>query len=166
MDIREALAAEHSKRQTMTIVDYIGDDAKRFAELMSVFFEGEYRLTQRAAWPMSYVAIRQPQLIQQYLRRLVDQLERKDVHNAVRRNVVRLLEDIEIPNNLKGRVYTICIDLLDDVREPVAVRAFAMTVAAKIAKVEPDLLSELRLVIKTHLPNFSAALRARARNIL
>ena len=166
MDIREALATEHSKRQTMTIVDYIGDDAKHFAELMSVFFEGEYRLTQRAAWPMSYVAVRQPQLIRPYLRRLVDQLERKDVHNAVRRNVVRLLEDIKIPNNLKGRVYSICIDLLDDVSEPVAVRAFAMTVAAKIAKVEPDLLSELRLVTKTHLPNFSAALRSRARNIL
>ena len=166
MDIREALAAEHSKRQTMTIVDYIGDDAKRFAELMSVFFEGEYRLTQRAAWPMNYVAIRQPQLIRPYLKRLVNQLERKDVHNAVRRNVVRLLEDIEIPSNLKGKVYSVCIDLLDDISEPIAVRAFAMTVAAKIAKSEPDLLNELQLVITTHLPTFSAALQSRARRIL
>ena len=166
MDIREALAAEHSKRQTMEIVDYICDDAKRFAELMSVFFEGEYRLTQRAAWPMSYVAIRRPQLIRPYLRRLVDQLERKDVHNAVRRNVVRLLEDIEIPSHLKGKVYSVCLELLDDISEPIAVRAFAMTVAAKIAKAEPDLLSELRLVIKTNTPNFSAALQSRARRVL
>ena len=58
MDIRQALTAEHSKRQTMAIVEFIGDDARRFAELMKIVFAGEYRLTQRAAWPMNYCAER------------------------------------------------------------------------------------------------------------
>lgn len=158
--------AEHSKRQTTAIVEFIGDDPKRFAELMKLFFAGEYRLTQRAAWPMNYCAERHPKLILPYLPKLLDCLEREDMHDAVRRNVVRLLQYIEIPKRLMGRTYAHCVDLLDDADQPVAVRVFAMTVAARIAKAEPDLMNELKLIVRKHLPHSTAAFRVRARDIL
>lgn len=166
MDIRQALMTEHSKQQTMAIVEFIGEDPKRFAELMKVFFAGDYRLTQRAAWPMNYCAERHPKLILPYLPKLLDCLEREDMHDAVRRNVVRLLQYIEIPKRLTGRVYAHCVDLLDDADQPAAVRAFAMTVATRIAKSEPDLMNELRLIVSKHLPHATAAFRVRAREIL
>jgi hypothetical protein len=165
MDIREALRTEHSKRQTDAIAKYIGKDPKRFAELMAIFFEGEYRLTQRAAWPMSVCIETQPQLIYPYLDKLVNQLERNDVHNAVKRNVVRLLQYIDIPKKMLGKVYSQCIDLVDNINEPVAVRAFALTVAIKIAGSETALLDELRLVVKAHLPHTSIAFHKRAREL-
>jgi len=56
MDIREALLAEHSKRQTMKIVRYINGDPARFAELMKLFLGDTYRLSQRAAWAVNYCA--------------------------------------------------------------------------------------------------------------
>jgi len=163
MDIRAALQAEHSKRNTTAIAEYIGGDAKRFAELMKIFFEGEYRPTQRAAWPMSVCIEKHPELITSYLNKLVDQLTRNDVHDAVKRNVVRLLQYIEIPKRLSGKIYSICVDLIDDISEPVAVRAFALTVAIKIAGNEPSLLDELRLIAKAHLSLTSAAFHKRAR---
>jgi hypothetical protein len=166
MDIRQALMAEHSKQQTMAIVEFIGDDPKRFAELMKLFFAGEYRLTQRAAWPMNYCAERHPKLILPYLPKLLDCLEREDMHDAVRRNVVRLLQYIEIPKRMAGKVYACCIDFIDAPDQPIAVRAFAMTVAARIAKSEPDLLNELRLIVSKHLPHATAAFRVRAKEIL
>jgi hypothetical protein len=166
MNIRQALLDEHSKHQTMAIVEYIGDDPARFAELMDVFFAGEYRTTQRAAWPLNYCAERNPRLICPYLDRLVDLLARKDVHNAVRRNIARLLQFIEIPEHLHGKVYSLCVDLVDNAEEPVAVRVFALTVAANIAKPEPDLTGELKLIVEKHLPHTTPAFRARARRIL
>jgi len=166
MNIREALRAEHSKRQTMAIVNHIGSDPKRFAELMSVFFEGEYRLTQRAAWPMNYCAERQPQLIYPYLPRLVARLERDDVHDAVKRNALRLMQFVDVPSGLKGKTYSICVDLIADLSQPVAVKVFAVTVAAKIARSSPDLLKELRLVVKEILPHSSIALHKRAREVM
>ena len=42
MNIREALAAEHSKRQTNAIVKYVAENPKRFAELMKVSLSNEY----------------------------------------------------------------------------------------------------------------------------
>lgn len=166
MDIRQALMTEHSKQQTMAIVEFIGEDPKRFAELMKVFFEGEYRLTQRAAWPMNYCAERHPKLILPYLPKLLDCLEREDMHDAVKRNVMRLLQYIEIPKRLMGRVYARSVDFIDDADQPIAVRVFAMTVAARIAKSEPDLMNELRLIVRKHLPHSTAAFRARAKQVL
>lgn len=166
MDIRQALMAGHSRQRTMAIVEFIGDDPKRFAELMKVFFDGDYRLTQRAAWPMNYCAERHSNLIQPYLPKLLDCLDREDMHDAVKRNVMRLLQYIEIPKRFSGKIYAQAMDLLDDAFQPIAVRVFAMTVAARIAKPEPDLMNELRLIILKHLPHSTAAFRARAKQIL
>ncbi len=158
--------AVHSKQQAVAIVEFIGDDPKRFAELMKLFFAGDYRLTQCAAWPMSYCVEQHPELIRPYLSKLIGCLERDDQHDAVRRNVLRLLQYIEIPNRLAGKVYAHCIDFIDDPDQPIAVRAFAMTVAARIAKSEPDLLNELRLIVSKHLPHSTAAFRVRAKHVL
>jgi hypothetical protein len=93
-------------------------------------------------------------------------LARKDVHNAVRRNIARLLQYVEIPEDLQGKVYSMCVDRVDDTEEPVAVRVFALAVAARIAESEPDLLAELKLIVKKHLSHTTAAFHARARRIL
>lgn len=166
MNLREALLVEHSKRQTMKIVEYIGADASRFAELIGIFFEGEYRLTQRAAWVLNYCAERHPALVEPYLEKLVDLLAEKRVHNAARRNIARFLQYVEIPEELLGKAYSHCVDLFDDPNEPIAVRVFALTVATRIAKREPELINELQMIVKKHLPQASAGIRARAREIL
>ncbi len=166
MDIRQALLAEHSKRQTMAIVKYIGDDAERFAELMKIFFAGECRLTQRAAWPMNYCAEYYPQLIQSYLPKLISCLKQTGAHDAVKRNIVRLLQYVEIPPRLAAKIYSHCVDLVIDPSEPIAVRVFALTVAARIAKAEPALRNELQLIVKQHLPHTTIAFQKRARAVL
>src|SRR5215510_4276449 len=113
MDIRQALMAVHSKRKAMDIVEFIGDDAQRFAELMKSFFAREYRLTQCAAGVMGYCVELRPGLIRPYLPKLLDCLERDDVHDAVKRNVMRMLQYVEIPRGLAGKVYAHCVDLVD-----------------------------------------------------
>lgn len=166
MNIRQSLLTEHSKRQTMRIVEFIGEDTEKFKELAEAFFSNESVLAQRAAWAVSYCAELHPELIYPYLDKLLDQLERRDVHDAVKRNVMRLLQYIEIPERLLGRVYSHCVDLVDDPDESIAARAFALTVAANIAGTEPDLRRELQLIVKKHLPCAPAALRKRAGRIL
>jgi hypothetical protein len=166
MNIREALAAEHSKRQTMAIVEYVGADAARFAELMEIFLGDEYRPTQRASWAVNYCAQNHPELVGPYLNKLILLLERDDVHNAVLRNVARLLQFVEIPGRFRGRVFDACSNLVDDATQPVAVRVFAMTVAAQIAKNQPELLNELRLIVDKHAQHTTIAFRVRANRVL
>ena len=166
MNIRQILSKGQSRSTTEEIVKYIGGDYTRFAELMAVFINGDYRLKQCSAWPISVVAEDHPELVLPYLSKLIDDLPRTDVHNAVRRSILRALQYVEIPKRLQGKVFSHCLDLIGDPRQAVAIRAFSLTVASKISAGEPALMNELRLIVMTHLPGTSAAFRVRARGIL
>ena len=166
MDVRTALLEVHSKAQAEKICRYVGNDPKRFAELMKYMLGPVYRLSQRAAWPVSYCIQRHPELVKPYFNVLIKQLEREDAHVAVRRNVARLLQFVDIPERYEGRIFDACYNLLADPSEPVAVRVFSMTVAAKIAKNEPELLEELRMVAMKYPQAATAGFRSRARRVL
>ena len=166
MDIRAALLAEHSKAQATKVADYVGGHPDRFAELMKQLLGPVYRLSQRAAWPVSICIERQPDLVTPYFNVLIKQLERDDAHVAVKRNVARLFQFVEIPKRYQGRVFEACYNLLADPAEPVAVRVFSMTVAAKLAENEPELLNELRLLAAKYPQAATAGFRSRARRVL
>jgi hypothetical protein len=166
MDIRKALLAEHSRSQTMKVVGYIGGDPVRFAELMRLYLGNDRLAAQRAAWAVSYCVELHPGLFRPFAAKIIERLGRKDAHPAVRRNAARLLQFVDIPARHKARAFDACLGLVDDPREPVAVRAFAMTVAARIADGHPELVSELRLIVRKHLKDSTMAFCVRARSIL
>lgn len=165
MNIRDALLEVHSKVQAEKICDYVGDDPEKFAALMRLMLGPVYRVSQRAAWPVSYCIERHPGLIEPYWGKLAHQLERKDAHVAVRRNVARLLQFVEIPKRYRGRIFEACYNLVADPSQPVAVRCFSTTVAANIAKHDPELLDELRLAATAHPERETAGMRARFRRV-
>ena len=93
-------------------------------------------------------------------------MQEPGVHVAVRRNVIRILQRIDIPEKLVGEVATVCFDYLASPDEPIAVRVFSMTVLANIARKEPDLKNELRLLIELQLLYGSTGFRSRARQVM
>lgn len=76
MNLRQTILAEHSKANCDRIVKWIGDSQKRFDELFALFLVDEYRVVQRAAWPLSYCSINHPGLIQKHLAKLLKNLEK------------------------------------------------------------------------------------------
>src|SRR6202042_2603660 len=166
MDLLKLLREEHSKKQTDRIVNYIGDDQKRFAELIKLFFKGEYRITQRAAWPMSYCVRRHPELISPYFKTRLQNLARKDIHIAVIRNTVRLLQDVSIPKRYHGRVMSTCFDFIQSAETPIAVKAFSLTILANFSSQYPEIRAELQLIIEDQWEHATAAFRSRAKKIL
>lgn len=166
MELQKLLLAEHSKRQTDRIVAYVGSDKQRFRNLIELFFHGEYRITQRAAWPLSYCVRNHPELIAPYYRRLLDNLSRKDIHVAVIRNTVRLLQDVSIPKRWHGRVMSVCFDFVADPETPIAVKAFALTILSNLSKAYPEIRMELKLIIEEQWEHATPAFRTRARKAL
>ena len=114
---------------------------------------------------MSHCAERHPELIEPYLQPFVDKLDEPNIHNAVKRNVMRVLQD-NLPEQLLGQVATKCFDYISDPAEAIAVKAFSLTVLDTICKREPDLKNELLLLIKERLPYETPAFKSRAKKIL
>jgi hypothetical protein len=166
MNLEEALLKEHSKKQCDAIVKYIGDNKERFALLMDLFFKGEYRITQRAAWPMSYCVRNHPSLIKPYFKLLLDNLSKNGIHDAVLRNTVRLLQDVEIPKKFHGRVMNICFDFIQSNETAVAIKAFSLTILQNLSKQYPEIIPELKLIIEERWEHETAAFRSRAKRFL
>jgi hypothetical protein len=165
-DLRYELLKEHSKAQCLKIVKWVGSDQKRFDELFHIFLTGQYREVQHAAWPVSYCVIAQSKLIKKHWSRLIKNLQKPGIHDAVKRNSIRLLQDIDIPAKYQGELMDICFRYLASAVEPLAVKVFSMTVLANLAKEYPEILPELKLLIEEQLPHQSAGFKSRAKKIL
>ena len=164
MDLVEQLLLEHSKENTRHISDYIIKNPERFDELMTLFFTAEYRVTQRAAWVVGTMADEKPDMFEPYIAKMLEYC-RADVHDAVPRNIMRILQFVDIPEELSGIAYDTALELLSDPKSPVAVKCFSMSVAANVAKDIPELQSELLEVIDIQLPYQSKGYQARARHV-
>lgn len=165
-DLEKRLLAEHSKAQCERIVQWVGNDQERFDELFGLFLNGEYRVVQRAAWPVSYCVIAQPRLIKKHWKKLVGNLHKPGVHNAVKRNILRLLQDIEIPGAYEGELMDICFAFAGSPSEAIAVKAFALTVLGNLAKKYPDIIPELKVLIEDNMPHATPAFKSRAKKLL
>ena len=120
MNLREEILKEHSKAQCNKIVEWVGADQKRFDILFHLFLNDEYQVTQRAAWPLSYCVSAHPHFINKKFADLINNLSRPDIHHAVKRNTLRILQDIDIPDKYQGKVMNVCFNYLASPNEPVA----------------------------------------------
>ena len=166
MNIKTALLKEHSKKRCAAIVSFIGNDQKKFDELFYLFLHDEYRVVQRAGWPISYCVEKYPNLIKKHFATLLKNLDKKGIHDAVKRNTVRLLQYVEIPKKFHGQVMDICFRYISSPAEPVAIKAFSITVLQHLAKQYPEIINELKLVIKERLDYETVAFKTRAKKLL
>ncbi len=166
MQLREQILLEHSKANCDTIVQWVGSSQQRFDELFNLFLGDEYRVVQRAAWPVSYCVEAHPQLIKKHFARLIKKIQQPQLHNAVKRNSVRLLQHVAIPKKHQGAVMDICFGYVASPTEAVAVKAFSLTVLGNLAQQYPEIIPEVKLLIEDQLPHQSPAFVVRARQFL
>jgi hypothetical protein len=163
--LKEQILFEHSREQAIRLRDWVGNDAKRIEILIELFLEDEYRVTQRLAWVIRFVHLKNPHLLQPHFETLVAQL-RKPVHDAVKRNVLGLFEDIKIPVELHDELVDICFNFLLNPQEAIVIRIFSMTILYQICQDIPELRNELKLIIEDNLEHGSAGFNHRGKKIL
>ena len=166
LKLRETLLAEHSKANCNRIIKWVGKNQIRFDELFSLFLIDEYRVVQRAAWPLSYIVITHPRLIQKHFSKLLKNLHKPGIPDSVKRNTMRLLQEISIPQRFHGEVMNTCFDYIISPTEKPAIKAFSLTVLENLSKLYPDIKQELKTVIKDRWDFEKAAFHSRARKIL
>lgn len=166
MTIREELEKEHSKAQALRIANYAVQNKKQFRELMDCYTDIDYRLSQRAAWSVSWAARNKPDMIKPYMGVLVKRLQEPGVHPAVIRNAVRVLEAIDIPEPYHGQIMNACFGFIENPATPAAIKAFSLTILDRLSATYPEIKPELILIIEERWDTETAAFRSRGRKIL
>lgn len=164
MNLRNLILEKHSKEQMLLVVDYVGNNKKKFDELMHLFLFDDYRVSQRASWAVLHCIQKNPSFAKKYLPMMLDNLK-NPIHDAVVRNTIRILDIVEIPENLHAQVMDICYELVTKNTSPIAVKAFSIGVLTKLSKLYPELKNELKAIIDDQLPTASPAIKSRAKRI-
>jgi len=165
MNIEEQLLKEHSRINATFISDYIGTNSIKFDQLMKLFFANKYILTQRAAYSVGISIDNHPELIAPYVETLIDNLENK-IHDAVKRNTVRILEKMDIPESHQGILTEKCFQYLMSNNEPIAVKAFSMSILFNMVMKYHELKNELKMVIEDLMEHGTPAITLRGKKIL
>ena len=168
MNIREELLKYQiqSKEQVLRIAEFAASSEENFMELMDCFLSKNVKLAQRAAWSVSWAAIKNPEIVRPYVGSLVNQLTKTDIHNAVIRNSIRILQDLEIPAAFHGELLSACFDFIQKRNTPIAIKAFSLNVLFNLSKIYPEIRNELRMIILQNIDYETAAFKSRAKKIL
>lgn len=166
MNLREALLNEHSRNQTQKIVRAIGRDQKLFDQLVKLVLEKNGIISNRAAWVLGYSGITNKDYFLKYLSQLLELLNEKNVHNSLKRNIVRVLQYLDLPDDFCAEAFDTCIKLVLNNNEAIAVRAFSISILQNLIKKYPDFKEELKLSLQQILPNASAGLKSKCKRTL
>lgn len=166
MNLRDTLLAEHSKAQCMKIVKWVGNDPQRLNELMKLFLSGETIVVQRAAWPLSYAIQAHPALIKPHFGKLIRNLRQPGLPDAVKRNTIRIFQEIDAPERFHGELMNTCFGFIESMTEKPAIKAFALTVLYNLSRQYPDIRPELKAIIEDRWEYESPAFKSRGRKIL
>lgn len=166
MNLETEIVKTHNKRNRDKIVAYIGNDPGKFAQLVEIFLMGPDCVTQVSSWPLSYCVEKYPSLLKPNWKKILAFASKPDMHDAVKRNTMRMIQFAQIPKIHQGITTNLGFKFLADTREPAAIRVFAMSVLANLANEIPELKNELIPLIEQQLPYSSAAFISRGRKVL
>ncbi len=165
MNLRSEILQARTPSQIRQLSNYVAADSARFNTFMALFLGHDVRVTQSASRVLIDCAQHSPERLSPYLKPMLEQLKLSD-NDTVKRNVLRVLQDVELPQNLHGMAVTLCMEQLLSVTAPIAVKAFSMTVVANLVPLYPELIPELRTVIETLMEQGSPGILSRGKKVL
>jgi len=152
MDFEQELSTRPSKARVLEIVDLVLRDPSLVKPLMTYYFSHKDRLGMLASWIVMYVARKDHSLIEPYYKKMINYIG-QDLHTGIMRNTMRIFEEVPLPNKIKSKLYEQSLEFIADTKMPMAVAAFSITTALRIARPYPELRDELKeilLLMDTH----------------
>ena len=142
MNLEEQLLMELSRKNRDYIAHYIGNDKELFKKLVEIVLSCKEPLPSRASWVVTAVTDKYPELLKPYIRKVISHLEKFE-HSGTRRNMLKCLSRIILPQSVEGELYDMCSRLVFSRIEPPAVKVYSMQILFNIAQKEPDLKNEV-----------------------
>ena len=166
MDLNAQLLKVHNRENADLMANWVGTNQERFDRLLDILVSGDFKLAQRASWPLSISGMKHPFLVQNHLEQIIVNLKRKDIHNGVRRNTLNLFVYGIIPEILEGELMNLCFNYVADPLETAAIKSSSLGILEKLSKKYPEILPELKMIIQDQHPYEATSFKTKGRRIL
>ena len=133
--------------------------------LFDAFGSNTEPLNWQTAWLLSDLAPKRKLWFNGFQGKLVTIGQSKPNSDGVKRNLVRIWENLPLDQTYHFDIADICLEYLKNPKEATAIKAFSLTVLYKLSNHIPELRQELLLEIEKQLPYGSAGFVNRAQKI-
>ena len=164
--MRELLSKKASRANSFKVVELVGEDYENYKELIGLIIENVSPITEKAAWAMNHCFDNGGGFFGDYFLEMAQVLADREYSDSVKRNIVRIFQFIDIPEQFQASIIDSCFALVTNKKTAIAVKAFSLGVLEKMSKIYPELKNELVAVIEDLLPKASSGLKNRGQHIL
>lgn len=119
-----------------------------FQEALALALSDRQPLAWRAAWILNHGMESNDPRIRPVVGTMIDLLsKRPDGHI---RSLLQILQAMDIPENLEGKLFDLCADIWEMVQKQPSVRLNAFKIMLQITQKHPELKGELHLYLQEH----------------
>lgn len=149
------------------IVADIGNNTEKYAEILELTLRDEYPLSMRASRVLALATRNDTSLLLPHLQRVIDTLGSLKVE-GVKRGFLYILAELplELNEEMLGIVVDHCFTWLNDAKEAIAIRYYAIEILVKVVFRYPELKTELVESLQIILENDTKVLHAKSRKAL
>ena len=164
--MRELLLLPQSKINITKVVDFVGNDKERYAELVKNIITNDPVFSNKASWALSHCYDNKVGYFIEFLDELLPVLEKDTYSDSTKRNIIRILQFVNVPEKHRASVIDSCFLLLNNKEKASAILAFSMQVLYNMSLIYPELKNELIFSIEEIIPNATPGVKNRGKNIL
>lgn len=164
MNIEKELLAGKSKQKILEVAKYIKQNENKLKELVKLLKSNDEFLQYRVSWCLSVCYDNKIQGLNLYCEYYILILN-NETSSSVKRNILRILQWIKIPKDLHGMLINKCFCYIEDINEPIAVKAFSFSILEKMCGYYPELINETLLVCEKYKNSTSPGIKSRVNRI-
>lgn len=142
MNIEEQLLTINSTKNWEIIIDHVIKHPEKMQDLMDLYFHKEYHQYNRASQVVGHLWEKRKDLVEPYLIQMANYLD-TNPPTAPKRSIMRLYQWADIDEEVEGKLFDYALKFIVSIDEPLAVKAYSMTVARRICEKYPELINEL-----------------------
>jgi hypothetical protein len=158
----ELLEAEASRNQIDYVLKFVGEDHNNISTLVDLTLFGKYPHSNRAGWTLDILDRKRPDLVNPYIEKILKNLENVK-SDSIKRPVFAILSRRKFQKKHQAFLIDYGFDILQNPKEKVAAKIYAMDILANIVEEEPDLMQELFSVIEFQYNEGSSGFKAHAK---
>jgi hypothetical protein len=163
----EEQLVDSSKMLIDIVASKIGDNEELFDEAMELMLKDKHPMSMRAGRVAYFVCKKHPNLAKPYFRKMANILPVAKVDGAKRCIQKILIETpYELPEDIVGELTDVSFSFIEDPKQSIAVRAFAIDIILKILKIYPEMKPELIAVLETIKDDSSVGIKNKCRRLI
>ncbi len=140
------LSVLSGKRHMLAVAKTLCDKDDGIKTLMSIVAKGSPRLSWRAAWIIENLFYYKPESLNDYFDEMLKILLSTQC-DGVRRHILKIFGMIAMEERWVGQLAQLCFSIVPNQQRPVAVRVYGMQILYNISCLEPELRTELLLLL-------------------